>query len=133
MAKQPIKVMSSEVRSIDGRNFVVFTGRDSIGRAVEMMFPADSLDAVYEDTRTRLEALSNAGDANIAGGWERSFSRPGIPARLGATDRDEIMLIVRAGSPTEARITFNRDDALALAKEMHETAERLPAQPPRTQ
>jgi hypothetical protein len=101
----------------------VFIGKDETGADVEMMFPAEGIQAVFNDAAIKIQAHQNASLRSHDSEWFRSFHREETPAQIGSTTDGKVVLIARHGLPDETRLSFSPQHAIELSEALRAGAE----------
>ena len=125
MAKTPARIMRSEARVVDGRHVIVFCGKDSAGRSVEMCIPAEGLEAAFVESAKRLTAAQNQASRATAQEWAQSRHLPAEVCRVATTDDGKVVLTARLGLPDEVSLSFDPDTAREIADSLRNEASRI--------
>ena len=122
MAKAPIKIMGMRVGQIDGRDMLIFQGKDGIGRPMEMCVPTNGWDIIHEEGRKQIASAFNLANPTDPDRWVPSVHPDGAPFQLGTTENGKVALIARQGLPGEVRLSLDRNTALELSQALREQA-----------
>lgn len=122
---QTFKTASLVVEGRNGVLFVVIIGKDEQGNQAEMLIPLKGWPVAAEIVHRSAQGQA----ANPETGYSVAQSHPGAPFQVGAIDDQNILLRIRAGTPLEESLWFDRSDALALAESLTDEANRLPKSP----
>lgn len=125
MADAPARILGSRVMEIHGHVVFVFTGKDETGADVEMMFPAEGIQAILNDAEIKIQAHQNAVLRSHDNEWYRSFYREGTPAKIGTTLDGKVLLIARHNLPDEIRLSFAPQHAQEISEALRIEADSI--------